>query len=571
MLDNEWETLAELLKAPADPSRRVLAGPVGRLQALHWITRAATSSLDLDEMLRTVTRVLRETMRVDSCGIFLYDESSGTLTLRAVDGVAPDRPGTFTLPVGVGITGQAALTRRLQIAFDAPRHPAYVDYPHVEDRPFASQVSVPLIARQPGRLLGVLNILTLEPREFWPEEIDFLETAAGEIAIAIENALLYQETDAELRRRIAQLELLQQLWRAIASTLDLDELLTTIALRAIDLSGARAVAIYRQSRSSDGALELLRAAPSDWTILRDAAADRAFRSVVQAVLDSGAAIWRDLTDWQCAVYALPMITGRRAVGALCLVYRSGTRPPTQTGLLHAFTDTAAIAIENAELYEEARRGLARASALLRELHHRVRNNLQTVAALLSLQARRAGPEAKAVLQDAVSRIRSLTVVHDLLSGRELPEVPLTELARLVVSQAVHSLYGDEPTIRWAVEGEEITVSSRQTTVLALLLNEFVTNAVRHGFAGQTDGHLTVRVYRQDERAVLEVEDDGRGFPPEFDPLRGRGLGLQIARTLVEVDLRGELELTTPPTGGTLVRVRFVPEGRPTVVKAGTTS
>jgi hypothetical protein len=100
MLDNEWETLAELLKAPVDPSRRVLAGPVGRLQALHWITRAATSSLDLDEMLSTVTRVLRETMRVDSCGVFLYDESSGTLTLRAVDGVAPDRPGGFTLPLG---------------------------------------------------------------------------------------------------------------------------------------------------------------------------------------------------------------------------------------------------------------------------------------------------------------------------------------------------------------------------------------------------------------------------------------------------------------------------------------
>ncbi|MCS7051151.1 MAG: GAF domain-containing protein, partial [Thermomicrobium sp.] len=404
MLDNEWETLAELLKAPVDPSRRVLAGPVGRLQALHWITRAATSSLDLDEMLSTVTRVLRETMRVDSCGIFLYDESSGTLTLRAVDGIAPDRPGSFTLSLGVGITGQAALTRRLQIAFDAPRHPAYVDYPHVDDRPFASQVSVPLIARQPGRLLGVLNVLTLEPREFWPEEIDFLETAAGEIAIAIENALLYRETDAELRRRIAQLELLQQLWRAIASTLDLDELLATIAARAIELSGALGVAIFRQSRAAERRVELLRAGPAEFAARIGPDYERLLRAVVQTVLDSGAAVWRDpLTD-EHAVYALPMITGRRAVGALCLVYRAGRPAPEQSGLLHAFTDTAAIAIENAELYEEARRGFTRASTLLRELHHRVRNNLQTVAALLSLQARRAGPEARAVLQDAVSRI-----------------------------------------------------------------------------------------------------------------------------------------------------------------------
>ncbi|MCX7623900.1 MAG: GAF domain-containing protein [Thermomicrobium sp.] len=560
MLDNEWETLAELLKAPVDPSRRVLAGPVGRLQALHWITRAATSSLDLDEMLSTVARVLRETMRADSCGIFLYDESSGTLTLRAVDGVAPDRAGRFTLPLGVGITGQAALTRRLQIAFDAPRHPAYVDYPHVDDRPFASQVSVPLIARQPGRLLGVLNILTLEPREFWPEEIDFLETAAGEIAIAIENAMLYSETDAELRRRIAQLELLQQLWRAIASTLDLDELLATIAGRAIELSGARGVAIFRQSRSKGGGLELLRAAPLDWAQRHDVLVERALRGVVQDVLDSGAAVWRELDEVGVAVYALPMITGRRAVGALCLAYPLGTTQPAQTGLLHAFTDTAAIAIENAELYEEARRGLARASTLLRELHHRVRNNLQTVAALLSLQARRAGPEARAVLQDAVSRIRSLTVVHDLLSGREMPEVSLVELARIVVTQAVHSLYGDDVPVAWTIEGDEVAVSSRQTTVLALLLNEFVTNAVRHGFQ-DGPGRLAVRVRAEGERAVLEVEDDGRGLPVDFDPLRGRGLGLQIARTLVEVDLRGELEIGPAADGGTLVRVRFVPEGQ----------
>jgi two-component sensor histidine kinase len=288
--------------------------------------------------------------------------------------------------------------------------------------------------------------------------------------------------------------------------------------------------------------------------------ERALREVVQEVLDSGAAVWRELAEADVAVYALPMITGRRAVGALCLAYRRRTAPPAQSGLLHAFTDTAAIAIENAELYEEARRGLARASALLRELHHRVRNNLQTVAALLSLQARRAGPEARSVLQDAVSRIRSLTVVHDLLSGREMPEVSLLELARIVVSQAVHSLYGDDVPVEWAIEGETVAVSSRQTTVLALLLNEFVTNAVRHGFADGA-GRLVVRVGTDGERAILEVEDNGRGLPPDFDPLRGRGLGLQIARTLVEVDLRGDLEIGPAAGGGTLVRVRFVPEGQ----------
>jgi len=560
MLDQDWETLAELARSAGRPASmqgpEALAGPVGRLHALHRIMQAATRSLDLDEMLTTVVRVLRQTVDVDVCSIFLYDQATGTLTLRATDGINPHPPGSVTLPLGVGITGQAAVTQQVLVAADAPNHPAYLDYPHVNNRPFASQVSVPLTARAPGGLLGVLNLMSLERREFTPEELSFLETAAGEISIALENAQLYRQTDEELRRRIAQLELLQQLWRAIASTLDLQQLLELISTKAIALANAQAVVIYRRPRSRPAELELLAQSPE--VAAASTRLDEALRAVVAHVLDEGRAIWQRLEGSGVAVYSLPMITGRRAVGAVCLLFPLDAEEPSQPQLLHAFTDTAAIAIENAELYDEARRGLSRASALLRELHHRVRNNLQTVAALLSLQARRAAPEVREPLQEAVSRIRSLTIVHDLLSGHDLEGTSVEALARTVTTEVVHTLCGDEPRIQWSVLGDEIVVSARQATILALLLNEFVTNAIRHGFNEGEKGTVTVRCRREGNWAVLEVEDTGRGLPPSFDLYASRGLGLQIARTLTEVDLRGQLAIMSSGSG-TTVCVRFIPD------------
>ena len=560
MLDQDWETLAELARSAGRPASmqgpEALAGPVGRLHALHRIMQAATRSLNLDEMLTTVVRVLRQTVDVDVCSIFLYDQATGTLTLRATDGINPHPPGSVTLPLGVGITGQAAVTQQVLVAADAPNHPAYLDYPHVNNRPFASQVSVPLTARAPGGLLGVLNLMSLERREFTPEELSFLETAAGEISIALENAQLYRQTDEELRRRIAQLELLQQLWRAIASTLDLQQLLELISTKAIALANAQAVVIYRRPRSRPAELELLAQSPEVAGV--GAPLDEALRAVVARVLDEGRAIWQRLEGSGAAVYSLPMITGRRAVGAVCLLFPLDAEEPSQPQLLHAFTDTAAIAIENAELYDEARRGLSRASALLRELHHRVRNNLQTVAALLSLQARRAAPEVREPLQEAVSRIRSLTIVHDLLSGHDLEGTSIEALARTVTTEVVHTLCGDEPRIQWSVSGDEVVVSARQATILALLLNEFVTNAIRHGFNEGEKGTVAVRCRREGNWAVLEVEDTGHGLPPSFDLRTSRGLGLQIARTLTEVDLRGQLAIMSSDAG-TTVRIRFIPD------------
>ena len=490
--------------------------------------------------------------------------------LRASIGLNPQATGHVFLPLGMGITGQAAVARQIMAVPDATTHPNYVDYPLVGDQRYDSQVSVPLALSSPDRLVGVLNILSLERREFDPDELAFLETAAGEMAIAIENAQLYSQTDAELQRRLRQLSTLQQMSRLVASTLELPKLLNLICVQATELSDAVGVEIYRMRRNDDEHLELLARHSPDETCSFDSV-NPGVRHVVNDVMQSLATIWRQVGNAPNSlfVHVFPMLTGRRAVGALCVFHT--LRPPDDyeaSALLDAFCDAAAIAIENADLYEEARRGYVRTSTLLQEMHHRVRNNLQTVAALLSMQARHATDSSTAApLREAVTRIQSIAAIHDILSGGNLRETTVDVIAKHVADDAVSNLVGPDLTVRFVIDPSEVVVNSKEATVLALLINEFVMNAISHGFAGRSVGEIVVRSCIHNDHAAIEVVDDGVGIDESFSLESSRRLGLIIARTLVETDLRGGLELIRRPEGGTVVRVTFPTSAKDAAGKA----
>jgi two-component system, sensor histidine kinase PdtaS len=543
-----------------EPQSGPLSSPLERLSALHRISQSATASLDLDSMLTTVVRVVRETVGSDACSLFLFDSASDTLVLRASIGLNPANVGRITLPLGAGITGEAAMRREVLPVIDAVNHPSYVDYPLLGDRPYESQISAPLALRSPDRLIGVLNIMTIDQREFDAEELAFIETAASEIAVAIENALLYSETDAELHNRISQLSTLRQMSRLVASTLDLPRVLEIVSRQAVELTGGVAVEIYKANPDDDQAPELLSHYGAGESVLTDSVHREVIR-IVEDVVGSLGTVERSLRatpDLRLEVLALPMLTGRRAVGAICVYsdQRLGDDPEFH-GMLHAFSDSAAIAIENAELYDEAMRGLQRTSALLQEMHHRVRNNLQTVAALLSMQARHASSEEAVVpLNEAVGRIRSIAAIHDVLSSGSISETTVDVIAKHVTDEASITNLPPDTNISFDIQGDDIWVSSREATVLALLINEFVSNAFVHGFSGRTDGVVQIRSWLSEDDTVVEVTDDGQGVPQGFDPKQTSGLGLQIARTLTESDLGGTLEISPRDEGGTRVRVRF---------------
>lgn len=193
-------------------------------------------------------------------------------------------------------------------------------------------------------------------------------------------------------------------------------------------------------------------------------------------------------------------------------------------------------------------------ATIREVHHRVKNNLQTIASLLRIQARRAGnEEASRALAEAMERVGSMAVVHDLLSGSDAEQVDFTEAARTVVDLVSQGLAGTSSKVSVTVEGDTGQVDARTATSLALTLAELVHNAIEHGFAESEAGSVTVTMRRVPGELVLTVRDDGVGLPEDFDPSSSANLGLAIVRSVVEDDLRGTLSFSG--VRGTTVTVR----------------
>jgi len=204
------------------------------------------------------------------------------------------------------------------------------------------------------------------------------------------------------------------------------------------------------------------------------------------------------------------------------------------------------------------RELLTKDATIREIHHRVKNNLQTVAALLRLQARRLrAPEARAALEEAVRRVGSIAMVHETLSHVPDETVDFDEIAGRVAMMA-GELSAPEARVKAEMLGEFGLLPALIATPLALVLTELLQNAVQHGLSrpGQSaaSGCLEISAVRGPEKLTVTVSDNGVGLPDEFDLASTASLGLQIVRTLVLTELNGQLEISPRRGGGTQVLV-----------------
>ncbi len=194
-------------------------------------------------------------------------------------------------------------------------------------------------------------------------------------------------------------------------------------------------------------------------------------------------------------------------------------------------------------------------ATIREVHHRVKNNLQTVASLLRIQARRSeSEEARRALSEAMERVGSMAVVHELLAGSTEERIDFTEAAHTVVDMVARGLAGEGRRIRVVVEGSTGSVPAQVATSLALVIAELTHNAIEHGFGPDEQGVVTVSLRRLAGELVVTVRDDGIGLPAAFDAEASANLGLAIVRTIVHDDLRGTLSFSVGR--GTTVTVRF---------------
>ena len=195
------------------------------------------------------------------------------------------------------------------------------------------------------------------------------------------------------------------------------------------------------------------------------------------------------------------------------------------------------------------------AAMLQEVHHRVKNNLQTIAALLRLQARRVdNGGAREALLESVNRILSVAVVHEFLSLDQSSEINIKEVSQSILREVTTGTMDPEKDIRILLKGPDLRLPAQQATSCALIINELLQNAVEHGYPNRRQGTILIDLHDTAHETVIEIADDGGGFPPAFDLQRDANLGLEIVQTLVREDLRGSLELKNGK--GVRVKVSF---------------
>ena len=199
------------------------------------------------------------------------------------------------------------------------------------------------------------------------------------------------------------------------------------------------------------------------------------------------------------------------------------------------------------------------SAMIQEIHHRVKNNLQTIASLLRLQARRnSDPAVNHILGESVNRILSVAVVHEFLSQNESAIISIREVSQRILAQTLAGVVDPNKSINFRLLGGSLYLPTQQATVCALVINELVQNAVEHGYEGKTCGEITVTLGDDGVAVSVLVEDDGEGLPEGFSVGSDGSLGLRIVQTLVEADLKGSFVLARRDDGceGTRATVTF---------------
>jgi two-component sensor histidine kinase len=219
----------------------------------------------------------------------------------------------------------------------------------------------------------------------------------------------------------------------------------------------------------------------------------------------------------------------------------------------------ALAAENAKL-QQAEAALSRAltekETLLREIHHRVKNNLQVIYSLLSLQIQdKTDEQSRLLLEDARQRVKTMALVHETLYGSaDLARVSARHFLQDVTSNLLGIYHGGETGISLEVSADDVSLDIDQAIPLGLIVNELATNALKHAFRGRSQGHIEITLQRSaGDELVLQISDDGIGMGAGEGPRPSGSLGLKLVEALAQ-QLRGEVQVSQAV--GTRFSIRF---------------
>jgi two-component sensor histidine kinase len=364
----------------------------------------------------------------------------------------------------------------------------------------------------------------------------------------------------QLQQKNAQLAAVREISQAIAGARDLDDTLELITRRTTEVMHVDSCSIYLYNQTREklvlaastglnqagighyslpygGGLTGWAAEQRQAIALADASADPRFHRI----LGSGESQFPSLM-------AMPLVSRDKVIGAVNVQTKQRDAfTEDEIELFGFITELAATALEKAQLVH---------AALVQEMHHRVKNNLQTIAMLLRLQIGQGeNLSPRDVLTETINRVLSIATVHEILSEAVEDKVDVLDLIKRVSVTIAGNMVDPAANMTICVQGDNIQLPSQRATSLALVANELLQNALEHGQAGRNEGKIVVNLADKDEHLKLSVADNGHGLPPGFNAETDLGLGLNIVRTSVIEDMKGQFRIGQAKSGiGTLVQI-----------------
>jgi two-component sensor histidine kinase len=259
-----------------------------------------------------------------------------------------------------------------------------------------------------------------------------------------------------------------------------------------------------------------------------------------------------------AYAGIPLKSKEKVLGVMSIVSRNLRQFTYQDmELLSAIGNQLGVAVENGQLYyKEKSRSRQLATSVL-EAHHRIKNNLQTVSDLLTLQLFEEPEDImpKDVLKTSIERINTIAMVHEFLSkDANMRTINVKDVLNSLVPMVASANVNRLQDINVSINAIDISLPSKEVTSLALIANELVSNAMKHAFKNRNKGSIAVSLKALDNNICLQVRDDGIGLPKGFNINVNGHFGLKVSQTLVENDLNGNLNLVSD--SGTRAEVFF---------------
>ncbi len=425
-----------------------------------------------------------------------------------------------------------------------------------------------------GLLARTFNQMTAQLRDLYAgQEEKVAELQKAETALR----QAHDELEERVEERTAELTLLNRASNALLSTLDQDKVLITVLEELRHLMDVVACSVWLVDEQTGDIVCHQNSGPQDedvrgwrlakgegiigWVVengrsqlMSDALSDsRHYTKLDQAL---------DLTTR--SLITIPLVVQGRVIGALQALDSEPDRfDPSDLALMESLAATAAFAVENARLYSQARHDAELRAILLREVNHRVKNNLSAIIGILYAERRHTDLQDKnvyqSIMQDLISRVQGLSTVHNLLSQAEWTPVSLENLINQVIQAALRAL-PPAKHLRIEITPSTIRVTPDQANYLALVINELITNTMKYALSQRDEGLLKVQINtKADTLIVLKFCDDGPGFPVDVLHLEEPryNVGLYLLQNIVQHSLNGKIILQNGPDGrGAIVTIQF---------------